>query len=174
MKQIKNYDEIIISSNTLVIMDIDDTIIKFKSMNKTWWKDINEYYKCIYDHITARKLAYNDWHKIIATEIPELLDESLFFDLLNRIETSNSKLILLTARDILIKPSTLKNLKDCNIDIHPDDVHHDMFKGKKIKELCENCEYSHIIFIDDLLDNILDVEKTMPNVQCYYIEHENL
>ena len=45
MKQIKNYDEIIISPNTLVIMDIDDTIIKFKSMNKTWWKDINEYYK---------------------------------------------------------------------------------------------------------------------------------
>jgi hypothetical protein len=174
MKVIKNYDEIILQPNTLIIMDIDDTLIKFNSIGKTWWKDINEYYAKHNDVKIAKQLAYNDWKSIIEKEKPELLDTELFLELLDRIDNTNSKLILLTARDVEMKPYTLKNIHDCGIHIEPEYVHHAWPKGKKVKELYEKYPGDHIVFVDDYLDNIEDVIKEVPNSICYLIEHEKL
>lgn len=176
MKEIKNYDEIIVHPNTLVILDIDNTIIKFNSMGKTWWKDRVEYYERHHDKEITNQLVYDDWKEILDIETPELLDGNSFQDLLKRIELSNSKLMLLTARDIAMKDITMNHLKDCDIQIESEDVHHSYPKGKKVKELYEQYKSDKIIFVDDHLDNVEDVELEMKeyNIECYLIEHEHL
>ncbi len=176
MKKIKNYDEIIVEPNTLVILDIDNTIIKFNSMGKTWWKDRIEYYQRHNDIKTANKLVYDDWKAILDIETPELLDGNSFHDLVKRIELSNSKLMLLTARDISMNDITLNHLKECDIQINPEDVHYSYPKGKKVKELYEKHKCNKIIFVDDHLDNVEDVELEMKDydINCYLIDHENL
>ncbi len=176
MKKIKNYDEIIIELNTLVILDIDNTIIKFNSMGKTWWKDRIEYYNRDNDIENSNKLVYDDWKSILDIETPELLDSNSFQDLIKRIELTNSKLMLLTARDISMNDITLNHLKECDIQIESDDVHYSYPKGKKVKELYEKFQSNKIIFVDDHLDNVEDVESKMKeyNIDCYLIDHENL
>jgi len=176
MKKIKNYDEIILEQNTLIILDIDDTIIKFNSMGKTWWEDILHDYEQHHDKQTAYQLAYDDWKAMINKDTPELLDHELFMDLLDRIERTNSKLILLTARESTMKEITLKNLKDCGIHIDPNDVYHSSFKGEIVKDLYETYKANQFIFVDDLLKNIEDVITTMKTykIDCYLMEHENL
>lgn len=174
MKKIKNYDEINVEPNTLVILDIDNTLIKFNSMGKTWWKDRIEHYKQHTDAETANKLVYDDWEVTLNIEIPEPLDCDKYQDLLERIKMTNSKLMLLTARDINLKDITINQLNDCGIQIK--DVHHSYPKGKKVKELYEQYKYDNIIFVDDHLDNVEDVELEMKeyNIECYLLDHENL
>lgn len=175
MKQIRNYDEIIIYSNSLVILDIDDTIIKFNNISKRWWSDINYQYSLYYDKNVAYNLAFNKWKSIVENEKPILLDEVLFFDLINRINMSNSILLLLTARDDNLKELTIKNIKDCKININPNNIYFDYKKGNKIKELINIYPDRHVIFVDDVIDNVIDVENIMSDsiITCYLINHIN-
>jgi hypothetical protein len=176
MKKIKNYDEIILESNTLIILDIDDTIIKFNSIGKTWWKDMLLYYERNNDKITASNLAYDDWKSIIENENPEILDRLLFSELLNQIDILNCKLLLLTARDSDMNELTLQQLNGCGVYINPCDIYYSSSKGKKVKELYDIYQNHKIIFVDDILDNVIDVEITMKeyNIDCYLLEHENI
>ena len=70
---IRNYDEIDILQNSLVILDIDETIITYSPITPTWWNDMKKLYTD--DH------AYNEWVHIISKHIPYLLDEPEFFKL---------------------------------------------------------------------------------------------
>lgn len=175
IKNIKNYDEIIIKNNSLIILDIDETIIKFNTINSTWWNDIKKYYELYHNKEKADNLALQDWINIISNEKPELLDEELFLDLLNRIELTNSKLILLTARDQTLNEITIQNIKDCNINIDSNNIYHSYPKGLKVLELYNSHNYNNIIFVDDKLDNIKDVQDKLKNnnINLYLITHQN-
>ena len=179
IKSIKNYDEIIIKPNTLVILDIDDTILKFDSLHKNWWKDTQNAYKEIYgenDDISKTK-TFNDWINIISNETPRSLDEEELFKMMKRIKDTNSEVFFITARDKSLVEITLKNLKDCKLDITEQQVYHHWPKGQKALEVYQD-KYSHlknIIFVDDHMDNIEDVMKYMCSydVDYYYIQHIN-
>ena len=43
------YRHIIIPYDSLVVMDLDDTLISFPEIHATWWKDTKENYKLIVD-----------------------------------------------------------------------------------------------------------------------------
>ncbi len=170
---IKNYDEIIINENTFVMMDIDDTTIKFEKLNKNWWKD-NE------------PNSLEKWLKIIQEDKPILLDEIEFFKLLDKIKVTNSELIFITARYNTLDELTYQQLIHCGIPIKKEQIYHSYPKGKKILEIIENKiketkeskekVIQNIIFIDDHLDNIEDAQKYLKDysVNYYLIEHINL
>ncbi len=167
IQTIENYDEIKISENTFLMMDIDDTIIKFEKIYKNWWKD-NE------------PNALEKWLKIVQEDTPILLDKIEFFKLLNNIKETNSELIFITARYNTLCELTYQQLIQCGLSIKKEQIYYSYPKGEKILEIIKNKtkekDIQNIIFIDDHLNNIEDAQKYLKDysVNYYLIKHINL
>lgn len=163
MKTIQNYDEIIIDKKTFVMMDIDDTIIKFETLHKNWWKE-------------NQPNAIEKWLKIIQEETPSILDELEFSKLLDRIKLTDSEIIFITARNEKLRDLTYEHLINCGLNIDREQIYHSYPKGKTLLEICEKNDFDNMIFVDDHLDNIEDVQKYLKkySVQYYKMEHKNL
>jgi hypothetical protein len=160
INKISSYDDIIINQNTLVVFDIDDTILKFKEIDSNWWDHtFNNYMKYEYDKSKAIDLTIYKWAKTINLAIPRMIDSDKFNNMINRIKLSNSHLILLTARKSYMKDMTIRHLAKCNIKIANDEVYHSEKKGQKLYKLIKNTynKYQNIIFVDDLHSNIDNV-----------------
>ena len=168
---IKNYDEIIILEKSLIILDLDENIIKFPFINNSWWDKTKKAYELI-DPNTADQRAYNDWYHIIKTYNPSILDEYQFSLLINKIVKSNSKIIIVTARDESLKEITKKHLNKCKIYIN--EIYYSKNKGITVELIKQRYNYKNIIFVDDNIKYINDVKKINPGVITYHIKHENL
>ena len=168
--KIKNYDEIDVPNNSLVILDLDETIIHFPYITGNWWENTKNAYKLINEK-TADSRAYADWLYIITTYSPNVLDEYTFNNLLKRIKETNSSFIIVTARNIQLKEITQKHLKSCGINC---DVYYSLDKGIMINAIKKNYIYNHILFVDDNPKYIKQVEELNPEIHTYFIKHENL
>jgi hypothetical protein len=167
---IKNYNEIEILPNSLVILDLDETIIRFPYITEKWWINTKKAYELI-DEKTADARAYNDWFYIINNYNPSLLDEYEFSQLLERIKNTNSTYIIITARNIQLKDITIKHLNNVCINA---DVYYSSDKGVTINAIKNNYIYNYIIFVDDNEKYIKQVEEINPEIITYFIKHKNL
>lgn len=160
--KISMFDQIIVLPNSLVIMDIDQTIITYQLYlnNSDWWNHTyNSYLNTLQNKQLAHDNTLKDIHNHILTNDPIMIDKDGFDLLFKRIQDNQSKLIFLTARDEYLRSTTFKGLQTCQIDVDPNDIHHSMFKGKKIIEILnQNLSYSNLVFVDDYSHNIKDVE----------------
>ena len=95
---IRNYDEINILNNSLVCIDLDETIIFFPGINQTWWENTKKAYNLKND-MTSDEMAYRDWIDIIHNNIPKMLDELQFNKLMERVKNTGSKIVIITARN---------------------------------------------------------------------------
>jgi len=163
---IKNYDEIQVLNDSLIILDLDETIIHFKPITSTWWNDTKK--------ILNDANSYKQWLNIISSYMPYLLDENEFLNLLQRIEQSNSILIILTARDKSLCHLTMHQIVYCNIPILPTNIYFSDKKGMTVYELKRVYKKTNVIFVDDKLHNVNDVKKWNPTSICYHIQHIKL
>lgn len=190
IKKIKNYDEINLDlKNTLLVLDIDETIIKFPEINQKWWDDnYGEQYK-IHEMGKAREIVLKRWINIIETNKPIMLDEKKFNDLITKSNELKHKIIFLTARIPNLETITKKNLNDCGIKYDENDLYHlpkepvPKNKGQIIKEVVKQLDYiENIIFVDDVMHNIesvinefkIDDDCIKYNLHLYLMDHENL
>jgi hypothetical protein len=181
--KIKNYDEINFNKKSLLVLDIDETIIKFPGINQKWWDDnYDDYYK-LYDINKARQIVLDKWIDIIDNIDPIMLDREKFNKMINRANELNCKIIFLTARIPELKEITEKNLKKCAIIFNKNDIYYSKNKGKTIFEIISNIDdtIDNIIFVDDVLYNINSVLDTFNddiknkyNLQLYLMDHENM
>jgi len=167
---IKNYNEIDVTPNSLIILDLDETIIRYPYITAKWWENTRKAYALI-DEKTADERSYSDWLYIINSYKPNLLDTIEFNKLLMRIKETNSNFIIVTARNIKLKEITLKHLETFNINC---DVYYSLDKGVMINAIKQNYIYNDISFIDDNLKYIKQVEELNPEIYTYHIKHENL
>ena len=165
-----NYDEIIVLNNTLVCIDLDETIIHFPNVNQTWWEKTKKMYNLLND-TTSDEMVYRDWISIIYNNIPTLLDEKQFNNLMERVKNTRSKLVIITARNIKLEEITHKHLMECNINIS--DIYFSNKKGDIVNQI-KRLHNGPIIFIDDLIKNINDVKNINPEVITYHMKHINL
>jgi hypothetical protein len=168
--KIKNYNEIEVLPNTLVILDLDETIIRFPYITAKWWETTKKVYEAI-DEKSADTRAYSDWLYIINHYNPLLLDSCEFNKLLTRIKDTNSSFIIITARNIKLKDITIKHLEEFNIMC---DVYYSLDKGVTINAIKKNYLYNYIIFIDDNEKYIKQVNEINPEIITYHMNHENL
>lgn len=168
--KIKNYNEIEVLPNSLVIFDLDETIIRFPYITAKWWDNTKKAYELINEK-TADNRAYSDWFYIINQYNPSMLDFNEFNKLLLRIKDTNSSFIIVTARNIQLKDITLKHLETFNINC---DVFYTSDKGIVINAIKRNYIYNHIIFIDDNEKYIKQVNELNPEIITYHMNHENL
>ena len=92
-------------------------------------------------------------------------------ELEKKCKVMNSNIIFLTARPSSMKEMTHEHLRS----LYPTmnyNVYFSSEKGYKIKEIIETSPrtYDHIVFVDDKIHNIKDVEKALPSAECYQFD----
>ena len=169
---IQNYDEIQVLPNSLIFIDLDETILHFPYIDKSWWEKTKKLYNLIND-TTSEDRTYRDWESIIYDYNPTALDKKQFTKFLERVHNTGSKISIITARNNKLESITRKHLRDCNIDIS--DIHFSNKKGYTINYIKTTTRHNGpIIFIDDLISNIDDVQIVNPEVITYHMKHINL
>jgi hypothetical protein len=169
---IQNYDEIIVLQNSLIFIDLDETIIHFPYIDQNWWEKTKKLYNILND-TTSEDRTYRDWESIIYDYKPKLLDKLQFNNFLERVHNTGSKLSILTARNKRLEYITRQHLHDCNINIS--DIHFSNQKGLTINYIKNATRHNGpIIFIDDNIKNINDVLHNNDDVIIYHMKHINL
>lgn len=159
---IKDYGEIRIIPNSLVILDIDDTIIKFPELGKQWWKNkFDEYMNLYNDSEKADIETLEEWIRNVKIMKPEMINKESFNRFINDVFTNKCELVLLTARQIKIKDLTEHHLKHCEVVVDSSNIYYSQSKGDEINKLLNNrfINIKSIIFVDDMQKNLMDAHK---------------
>lgn len=169
IKQLTNLVKLKLTQNTLILCDIDDVILYFPKIHRTWWKDtFDELYAIHKDYDKVEKIQYDMWYNIIHNN--NCLHTIESYELANMLYDTKSEIEFVTARDISLKYITEEHLS--------------MLSDKKVHYVGNNCkgayikehimpyrkEYNKIIFIDDLLQNVEDVQRIC-NIDCYHFKN---
>ncbi len=155
--------------NFLLLCDIDDVMIYFLEIHKTWWKErFDYYYNKNYD--MADKATLNDWKKIITNNKP-LYTAAYLDSYFIAIKRKGGSVMLVTARDNSMKDITEKHLEYSLKYI--DMIHYvgDMDKGQYIRDNIDMTKYKVVHFIDDMLYNVEAVKKHNPMIECFLYEN---
>ena len=181
IKPIKTFSEIDIIPNSLVILDIDETVLSFPQITKNWWKEkISYYYDTTNDIKLADKYALDEWRRIAYSTEPIKLDTVNQLKFIEQIYQNNCELIFLTARNKDLSFITYKHLSHIKID-NRHLVYFDENKGEKFYEIVSTLynNYENITFVDDLPINLAKIvnamtkyDLTTKNIKLYHMEHE--
>lgn len=165
---ITSFTEVVLIKDSFLVFDIDETILKYEHISRTWWKEkFEHYYSITNDYDKSNDLSLNDWKDYIHLSLPTHTDEEGFFDLIERSKENGCKVVFVTARHKEIENITHLHLKHLGIDNR--NVY---FTGRENKgvmiESILNGEHNNIIFIDDMDHNLIDVKEHFGNkVTCY-------
>lgn len=181
-KTISSFNDVEIKdTNTLVICDIDETLL-------TWNKKSSDFYHVVIDDFSLcnAKPTEEEIHKEALIWLgmycemfaPIMTDANGFHNLLCRIEKSNSEIMFLTARPKNSNSNnfTRKNFIDIGLDYDKYSIHYtnnnSISKGEYIKKNINTSsdKYKQIIFIDDYESYIKTVNDILPNIVCYKFE----
>ena len=162
IKQIISFRSINITPKTLVVLDIDDTILGYKEFPHTYFLDrINHYKKLHESDILAIDFAVSDWIDKVEKSTPHHMDEDGFSYMMNLLKQTNSSHFFLTARNSNFRNITEKHLED--LEIINSHVYYvsGKNKGEYLKNIIDKHEkYDRIVFVDDSEKNLFDMQKT--------------
>lgn len=164
--EITTFFDVILKEKSLIMIDIDDTILKYENLDKTWWKKtFNKHYDETADYDESDKMTLNMWKNLIHTAEPQYVDKSGIFDLFERAKQSNCKIIFLTARCETLRTITIDHLN--KLGIYVDEIYFtpNVEKGIVLKRLKTEFyhEYVHTIGIDDHDPNLESIYKNFEN-----------
>ena len=160
MTTVKSFKDIPVERNTLVLCDIDDTVIVFEKLGKKWWRErFDDYYERNGDYDFSEKAVLKEWIHQIHKEKPVHVDKEGFDDFVERINDSGSTLVFITARTSDLYCLTLHHLKQLGI-TPKTDVHYtnNTPKGDYIANVIDFDDFDHVVFIDDMEHNIASVQ----------------
>lgn len=168
--EINNFNDIEINSNSLIICDIDETVLTYRK-NLRYFIELNKqispnpsiyYFKALEDYEFYKINEYYD--DIIHTDLEG------FYNMIDKINQLNGNIIFLTARHHSSNDYTRKQLSSINIHHHNYSIYYTgntITKGDYIKLYLDIDGYDEIIFIDDLDFNLNSVYETNPKIKCY-------
>ena len=169
MTQVDTFSKVEITTKTLVLLDIDETILFYDNIDETWWDKTIDYHvhtqKC--DLATASRLATDDWFRYIKENLPKHTDKVGFETLMRAIKETHSDLLFITARNRDYKQITNEHFTHLGLQHLEEHVHYlgGEPKGEYIKQNIDTSAYERIVFIDDLVRNIASVTDAL-NPHC--------
>ena len=172
---IHKFSEINIKPNTIVLCDIDDTLLHHPAINNSWITLINTFFY-------MKRKAYDK--KKIEDEIAKYIDDTYdtipfqhtdrdgFFAMLENAH----KFVFITARTLNAKDFTYSNLISLDIDPEQYPVHFCGYepKGEYINRHFDLSKYDHVVFIDDQIRNLENVFLITNHLglEVYRFKHE--
>jgi hypothetical protein len=171
---ISSFNEIKLENpNTLVICDIDNTLIYWDKKKEDFYQIIQE----DFSYFTPEKIekeATDYFDEYVTINPPKITDSEGFDNLIQKIKLLHgSNLIFLTARYSNISNNnifTRMNFESIGLNYDDFTVHYTNNKISKGKYIFRNIElkkYNEIIFIDDYEPFIKSVKDILPFVNCY-------
>jgi hypothetical protein len=158
---INDYDNIIVHKNSLLVLDIDDTILIYDELGKKWWQqELNKFYNIYNDHAIAEQRVMEEWERLIRIYKPKHINKEKYEALVKRVEKSNSHIIFITKRNEHNKTITEKDLLNNDIIVDFDtQLFHSNNKGLTLKKYLSNNKYNfdNIIMVDDNEQNLYDI-----------------
>jgi hypothetical protein len=145
-----------IPNNALVLLDIDDTVLHLEGLGKRWWQSTQAlYYELEQCPTAARSRTLADWIARVYSATPRLIDPVATRAFLHTLQSTQSSLVFLTARNADLHDITLAQLAACGLDGFP--VLHAEAKGEAALEECRKRGAHTVVFIDDMEKNVADV-----------------
>lgn len=170
---IKSFQEVPLLSQTLYVLDFDDTIIYFDNIDKNWWiNKYNHYCNQYGDHNHADQKALSDWVHSVSSMEPKHVDETGFKALIMHCNDNNSHAIILTARDNALSDITKSHLNTVSPNTDIDIIFcSGTHKGHKLQTYLDKVGimFEHIIFVDDNKNNLIDFKTVHTNSRCYHM-----
>lgn len=161
-KPIHTFSEIEVSPNTLILCDIDDTLLHHPAINNAWVNAIyvfftQKYYSTHghYNRVQS-EIDTNQYLDTVFNEIPmRHTDRDGFFAMIEKA----ADFAFVTARGSVAKEFTYSNLRSLDIDPEKYPVHFcwNMDKGEYITQHFDVSKYDCVIFIDDQPRNLENV-----------------
>jgi hypothetical protein len=172
-KQISSFNDIeITKNNTLILCDIDDTILYYPKCNDNC-SEIIEIMKELHYYLTEEEfckdlIQLRNIYKHVNK--PTHTDYNGFMNMLCKLREHNGKLLFLTARNSSYHKQTKIQLSQIGISCNDNDIHYTnntITKGEYIKNNININEWDEIIFIDDYVSFIKSVSELFPQIICY-------
>lgn len=157
--------------NGLYVFDIDETLLVFEEVSDVWWK---RNFEKIYAETDDVEYASNKMGKIfseiVKTHKPRPTDLEGFKEIESNLGKNNNTIIFLTARPQSLEVETYRQIAELPIKYsYP--IYFSSEKGLKMKWLIKTANsdkhFDSIVFVDDKIYNIEDVQKECPDVQCF-------
>lgn len=165
MNRIGTFRDVAVRPNSLVLVDIDETILFYEQIDERWWQERTDYHvqslNC--DRPSAFVRATEDWFAHIREHLPQPTDAAGFATLLGQIRRSNSTLRLVTARNPKYKAITDAHLSHLGLGDLSGIVCYlsGASKGHYIRDNLAPGAYDSVVFIDDLAHNIASVAEAL-------------
>lgn len=178
-KTIHKFSEIDIKPNTLVLCDIDDTLLHHPAINNSWVSLINTFFYAKHETpfiLNSKHTAVHEINKYIDEVFNTIpmrhTDRDGFFNMLEK----THEFAFVTARNLIAKEFTYSNLRSIDIDPEKYPVHFCGCepKGEYIKRHFDLTKYDHVVFIDDQIRNLENVILTTNHIglDIYKFKHE--
>lgn len=168
---ITSFKQVQLMNNSLVVLDIDETLLKYESIDTKWWKNrFDHYYKIHTHNDKSHDYVLNEWIDYITSVDPLHTDKEGFLDLEKRLTDNNCRLVFVTARNKGLEQITHKHF--IHLQIHNNEIYFTdgTNKAHMIEQIIQKhmTDYDKIIFVDDLERNLNDVRTHFnDNVICY-------
>lgn len=156
MAKLDSFRDVDIPHASLVVLDIDDTVLKFEEMGRQWWANK--------EAEVGRDETMRIWVENAHIFSPVLTEPDEFPTFLQRIFTTQSRLVFLTARSVDLRELTELHLSNCGISIESQHVYFSREKGECLKSIVTTDGFKHVIFIDDMEHNVENVVKALAGV----------
>lgn len=177
-KTVQRFSEIEIKPNTLVLCDIDDTLLHHPAINNTW-VDMIQHLFLLHNRFVIGEYnqakAVEDTNRYCDTLFDKIpmrhTDEEGFFGML----TTATDFAFVTARQEFARQFTYDNLRVLGIDPSANAVHFsgNMPKGEYICANFDIAKYDYVVFIDDQVGNLQNVLSRVNHegLELYHFQH---
>jgi hypothetical protein len=160
---LNSFREAAVPPNSLVVLDIDDTVMKFEHMGRSWWAKK--------EAEVGREETMRIWVENAYAQTPVLTEPEEFPAFLERIFAANARLVYLTARSPDLRELTIYQLTQCGVGVESHNVYFAKEKGECLKAIVQRGGFKQVIFIDDMEHNVESVVKELSGIceiQAYH------
>lgn len=157
---IKTFKEIKFPINSLILCDIDDTLVNYSEETNEYWKN----------NMYLEDPKYEKWADLIR-DVPPTFSCNTFEDFYIEIKQTGSELVFITARNPSHMDMTENQLKQLGLSEHSIHYLAGKLKGEFIKETFKTGR--HTIFIDDSYKQVNDVLEKNPYINVYHLNIRN-
>jgi hypothetical protein len=170
---IKKFSEIDVKPNTLVLCDIDDTLLHHPVINNSWIHLICTFFCIKHNNSIESQKQTEEYYNEIVNSIPfQHTDRDGFFSMVEK----STEFAFVTARNVAAKDFTYDNLRSIDVDPEIHKVHFcgNIAKGEYIIRNFELAKYDHVVFIDDQIGNLENVLSLLdhPGLKLYCFKRD--
>jgi hypothetical protein len=168
---IHTFDDVSITNEgTLIVCDIDDTLLKYEKNLGYFYKILKHSFPEINDIETH---ASNLYASYVKDRKPSATDYDGFIRLMKKVLETKSKLIFITSRNECSKGYTEKEFSHIGICYSYFNVYYtnnEVSKGFFMEDKLDMDGIKDLIVIDDQISNLKSIKQRFPMAQCYHFK----